>query len=161
MYLEHLSQSKDSKESTKKQQKPENRKQIFSIVRTIVTNSTMSFENRWLDCVIHAKSYFYHKGKWYEVGTFKSQTESWIFFPDRVQGRVNTVSGIGSETRSQLSMLVVDSFCLWREIRSIQLGWLSYINPVKAAIFLCCHGCCSVKKFNAIMYIYFPMAHVS
>ena len=58
MYLEHLPQSKDSKESTK-QQKEENRKQVS----TIVSNYTMSFENRRLDCVIHAKSYFYHKVK--------------------------------------------------------------------------------------------------
>ena len=52
----------------KKQQKEENRKQVS----TIVSNYTMSFENRRLDCVIHAKRYFYHKGK-YEVRTFKSQ----------------------------------------------------------------------------------------
>ena len=42
----------------KKQQKEENRKQVS----TIVSNSTMSFENRRLDCVIHAKSYFIIKG---------------------------------------------------------------------------------------------------
>ena len=59
MYLEHLPQSKDSEESTKNNRK---RKIVNKYPATIVSNSTMSFENRRLDCVIHAKSYFIIKG---------------------------------------------------------------------------------------------------